>query len=212
MPPVFDALRFVARAVFSSAGFRRKAGQAAELARLRSSNLDPTGTAAPRCEDASHPQGCGVTANSPNGSEACCGVSPERHGASMTGIMKAQIDWVPLTLGVPCGPTQGKDSCRDQVLRWLAVIFNRCDQPARLGAGWQLDYPQNQSSVCPGFSMEFDENDRMKTGHPFTTPNRRCYGDVGEVHLGLVRDRNTCVRRFVTRERKGKRRYTVQIA
>jgi len=33
-------------------------------------------------------------------------VSPERHGA-MTGIMKAQIDWIPLSLGA-VRPTQGK--------------------------------------------------------------------------------------------------------
>ena len=32
--------------------------------------------------------------------------SPERHGA-MTGIMKAQIDWIPLSLGA-VRPTQGK--------------------------------------------------------------------------------------------------------
>src|SRR5690606_6766560 len=32
--------------------------------------------------------------------------SPERHGA-MTGIMKAQIDWIPLALGA-VRPTQGK--------------------------------------------------------------------------------------------------------
>jgi arsenic resistance protein ArsH len=32
--------------------------------------------------------------------------SPERHGA-MTGIMKAQIDWIPLNIG-SVRPTQGK--------------------------------------------------------------------------------------------------------
>ena len=39
-------------------------------------------------------------------SEGMVWTSPERHGA-MTGIMKAQIDWIPLTLGAG-RPTQGK--------------------------------------------------------------------------------------------------------
>ncbi|MDE1993211.1 MAG: NAD(P)H-dependent oxidoreductase, partial [Rhizobiaceae bacterium] len=39
-------------------------------------------------------------------SEGQVWVSPERHG-SMTGIMKAQIDWIPLSVG-SVRPTQGK--------------------------------------------------------------------------------------------------------
>ena len=39
-------------------------------------------------------------------SEGMVWVSPERHGAMM-GIMKAQIDWIPLSLG-GLRPTQGK--------------------------------------------------------------------------------------------------------
>ncbi|MCX7268999.1 MAG: NAD(P)H-dependent oxidoreductase, partial [Burkholderiales bacterium] len=39
-------------------------------------------------------------------SEAMVWSSPERHGA-MTGIMKTQIDWIPLALGA-VRPTQGK--------------------------------------------------------------------------------------------------------
>ncbi|MBX8828632.1 NAD(P)H-dependent oxidoreductase, partial [Ochrobactrum sp. SFR4] len=39
-------------------------------------------------------------------SEGQVWVSPDRHG-SMTGIMKAQIDWIPLTTG-SVRPTQGK--------------------------------------------------------------------------------------------------------
>ena len=39
-------------------------------------------------------------------SEGQAWTSPERHG-SMTGIMKAQIDWIPLSLGA-VRPTQGK--------------------------------------------------------------------------------------------------------
>src|SRR5690606_30441585 len=39
-------------------------------------------------------------------SEGMVWCSPERHGA-MTGIMKAQIDWIPLSIGA-VRPTQGK--------------------------------------------------------------------------------------------------------
>lgn len=39
-------------------------------------------------------------------SEGMVWVSPERHGA-MTGVMKAPIDWIPLSLG-GVRPTQGK--------------------------------------------------------------------------------------------------------
>ena len=39
-------------------------------------------------------------------SEGMVWTSPERHGA-MTGIMKAQIDWIPLSIG-SVRPTQGK--------------------------------------------------------------------------------------------------------
>ena len=39
-------------------------------------------------------------------SEGMVWCSPERHGA-MTGIMKSQIDWIPLSLGA-VRPTQGK--------------------------------------------------------------------------------------------------------
>ena len=39
-------------------------------------------------------------------SEGMVWCSPERHGA-MTGIMKSQIDWIPLSVGA-VRPTQGK--------------------------------------------------------------------------------------------------------
>ena len=46
-------------------------------------------------------------------SEAMVWCSPERHGA-MTGIMKSQIDWIPLALGA-VRPTQGKTLALMQV-------------------------------------------------------------------------------------------------
>ena len=49
-------------------------------------------------------------------SEGMVWCSPERHGA-MTGIMKAQIDWIPLSIG-SVRPTQGKTLAGDASVFW----------------------------------------------------------------------------------------------
>jgi arsenic resistance protein ArsH len=49
--------------------------------------------------------------------------SPERHGA-MSGVMKSQIDWIPLSLGA-IRPTQGKTLAVMQSERRLAVLQRR---------------------------------------------------------------------------------------
>ena len=46
-------------------------------------------------------------------SEGMVWVSPERHGA-MTGVMKSQIDWIPLSMGA-VRPTQGRTLALMQV-------------------------------------------------------------------------------------------------
>ena len=84
--------------------------------------------------------------------------SPERHGA-MTGIMKAQIDWIPLTLGA-VRPTQGKTLAVMQVCGG-SQSFNAVNQLRILGRWMRLITIPNQSSVPKAFT-EFDENDRMK--------------------------------------------------
>ncbi len=84
--------------------------------------------------------------------------SPERHGA-MTGIMKAQIDWIPLTLGA-VRPTQGKTLAVMQVSGG-SQSFNAVNQLRVLGRWMRMITIPNQSSVAKAF-MEFDENDRMK--------------------------------------------------
>jgi arsenic resistance protein ArsH len=84
--------------------------------------------------------------------------SPERHGA-MTGVMKAQIDWIPLTLGA-VRPTQGKTLAVMQVCGG-SQSFNAVNQLRILGRWMRLIAIPNQSSVAKAF-MEFDENDRMK--------------------------------------------------
>ncbi len=85
--------------------------------------------------------------------------SPERHG-SMTGIMKAQIDWVPLSLGA-VRPTQGKTLAVMQVCGG-SQSFNVVAQLRQLGRWMRMITIPNQSSVAKAF-MEFDDDDRMKS-------------------------------------------------
>lgn len=84
--------------------------------------------------------------------------SPERHG-SMTGIMKAQIDWVPLSIGA-VRPTQGKTLAVMQV-EGGSQSFNVVNQLRVLGRWMRMITIPNQSSVAKAF-LEFDDNDRMK--------------------------------------------------
>ena len=84
--------------------------------------------------------------------------SPERHGA-MTGIMKAQIDWIPLALqGVR--PTQGKTLAVMQVSGG-SQSFNAVNQMRILGRWMRMFTIPNQSSI-PKAWLEFDDDDRMK--------------------------------------------------
>lgn len=91
-------------------------------------------------------------------SEAMVWCSPERHGA-MTGIMKAQIDWVPLALGA-VRPTQGKTLAVMQVCGG-SQSFNAVNQLRILGRWMRMFTIPNQSSVAKAF-LEFDEDGRMK--------------------------------------------------
>lgn len=84
--------------------------------------------------------------------------SPERHGA-MTGIMKAQIDWIPLSDGA-VRPTQGKTLAVMQVSGG-SQSFNAVNQMRVLGRWMRMLTIPNQSSVAKAF-MEFDEAGRMK--------------------------------------------------
>jgi len=84
--------------------------------------------------------------------------SPERHGA-MTGIMKTQIDWIPLSLGA-VRPTQGKTLAVMQVSGG-SQSFNAVNQMRILGRWMRMLTIPNQSSV-PKAWLEFDDNDRMK--------------------------------------------------
>lgn len=84
--------------------------------------------------------------------------SPERHGA-MTGIMKAQIDWIPLSVGA-VRPTQGKTLAVMQVSGG-SQSFNAVNQMRVIGRWMRMLTIPNQSSVAKAF-LEFDEAGRMK--------------------------------------------------
>ena len=84
--------------------------------------------------------------------------SPERHG-SMSAVFKAQIDWIPLTLGA-VRPTQGKTLAVMQVSGG-SQSFNTVNQLRILGRWMRMVTIPNQSSVPKAF-LEFDEAGRMK--------------------------------------------------
>jgi arsenic resistance protein ArsH len=91
-------------------------------------------------------------------SEGQVWVSPERHGA-MTGVMKAQIDWIPLSVGA-VRPTQGKTLAVMQVSGG-SQSFNAVNQMRILGRWMRMITIPNQSSVAKAWA-EFDQNGRMK--------------------------------------------------
>ena len=91
-------------------------------------------------------------------SEGMVWCSPERHGA-MTGILKAQIDWIPLSIGA-VRPTQGKTLAIMQVCGG-SQSFNALNQMRVLGRWMRMFTIPNQSSVAKAW-LEFDDDDRMK--------------------------------------------------
>jgi len=84
--------------------------------------------------------------------------SPERHGA-MSAVMKAQIDWIPLSEGA-LRPSQGKTLAVMQVCGG-SQSFNVVNQLRILGRWMRMFTIPNQSSV-PKAYMEFDDAGRMK--------------------------------------------------
>ena len=91
-------------------------------------------------------------------SEGMVWSSPERHGA-MTGIMKSQIDWVPLSPIGGVRPTQGKTLAVMQVSGG-SQSFNAVNQMRILGRWMRMVTIPNQSSV-PMAWKEFEDG-RMK--------------------------------------------------
>ena len=91
-------------------------------------------------------------------SEGMVWSSPERHGA-MTAIMKAQIDWLPLSAIGGIRPTQGKTLALMQVSGG-SQSFNTVNQMRILGRWMRMITIPNQSSI-PKAWLEFEEG-RMK--------------------------------------------------
>ena len=134
--------------------------EAARLLRLMGAEtriFDPSGLPLPDATPDNHPKVKELRALA-SWSEGQVWCSPERHG-SMTGIMKAQIDWIPLSLGA-VRPTQGKTLAVMQVSGG-SQSFNAVNQLRVLGRWMRMFTIPNQSSVAKAFN-EFDETGRMR--------------------------------------------------
>ncbi|MCK0764266.1 arsenical resistance protein ArsH [Chromohalobacter beijerinckii] len=118
--------------------------------------FDPRGLPLPDSEDASHPK-VQELRDLAQWAEGMVWCSPERHGA-MTGIMKAQIDWIPLALG-GVRPTQGKTLAVMQVCGG-SQSFNTVNQLRILGRWMRMLTIPNQSSVPKAF-LEFGDDNHM---------------------------------------------------
>ncbi|WP_201404501.1 arsenical resistance protein ArsH [Kaistia sp. 32K] len=119
--------------------------------------FDPSGLPLPDGAPSSHPKVQELRELSA-WSEGQVWCSPERHGA-MTAILKAQIDWLPLSIGA-VRPTQGKTLAVMQVSGG-SQSFNAVNQLRVLGRWMRMITIPNQSSVAKAFE-QFDEAGRMK--------------------------------------------------
>ncbi|NEN90474.1 MAG: arsenical resistance protein ArsH [Okeania sp. SIO3H1] len=84
--------------------------------------------------------------------------SPEMHG-NITGILKNQIDWIPLSIG-SVRPTQGKTLAVMQVSGG-SQSFNAVNSLRILGRWMRMFTIPNQSSVAKAY-QEFNEDGTMK--------------------------------------------------
>ncbi len=84
--------------------------------------------------------------------------SPELHG-NISGVMKNQIDWIPLTLGA-IRPTQGKTLAIMQVSGG-SQSFNAVNTMRLLGRWMRMFTIPNQSSVAKAY-QEFNDDGTMK--------------------------------------------------
>ena len=119
--------------------------------------FNPSGLPLPDDADADHPKVAELR-ELVMWSEGMVWSSPERHGA-MTGIMKTQIDWIPLSPIGGIRPTQGKTLAVMQVSGG-SQSFNAVNQMRILGRWMRLITIPNQSSV-PKAWKEFEDG-RMK--------------------------------------------------
>ena len=118
--------------------------------------FNPSGLPLPDDAEPSHPKVQELWELS-QWSEAHVWVSPERHG-NMTGIMKTQIDWLPLSRG-GVRPTQGRTLALMQVCGG-SQSFNTVNNLRILGRWMRMITIPNQSSVPKAYE-QFDEEGRM---------------------------------------------------
>lgn len=121
--------------------------------------FDPRGLPQPDGEEPDHPKVAELRELA-TWSEGMVWSSPERHGA-MTGIMKSQIDWLPLSLKGGIRPTQGKTLAIMQVSGG-SQSFNAVNQMRILGRWMRMVTIPNQSSI-PKAWLEFQDG-RLPAG------------------------------------------------
>lgn len=142
---------------------RKAALEAARILRLlgcETKTFDPRGLPLPDDAEPDHPKVVELR-DLAVWSEGMVWSSPERHGA-MTAIMKAQIDWLPLSLQGGIRPTQGKTLAVMQVSGG-SQSFNAVNQMRILGRWMRMVTIPNQSSL-PKAWLEFDSAGRLPPG------------------------------------------------
>lgn len=143
---------------------RRAAEESARILRhlgCETRFFDPSGLPLVDDAEADHPKVAELR-DLATWSEGMVWSSPERHGA-MTGLMKTQIDWLPLSLQGGIRPTQGKTLAIMQVSGG-SQSFNAVNQMRILGRWMRMVTIPNQSSI-PKAWLEF-KGGRLPAG-PF---------------------------------------------
>jgi arsenic resistance protein ArsH len=135
----------------------QEAARLLELMGCETRIFDPRDLPLPDAASPDHPKVQELRALS-QWSEGQVWCSPERHGA-ITGVMKAQIDWIPLEIG-SVRPTQGRTLAVMQVSGG-SQSFNAVNTLRLLGRWMRMITIPNQSSVAMAYK-EFDDEGRMR--------------------------------------------------